>query len=72
MAVIREHYALVREAKPERWALVEFRKHLAGYLRGFRNAKSMRHSLMTAPDEGAFLRLLNDLDGRETSLPRAG
>ncbi|MCH7478272.1 MAG: tRNA-dihydrouridine synthase family protein [SAR324 cluster bacterium] len=66
--VIREHYRLMRAAKPARPALIEFRKHLVGYLRKFDHAKTARLALLTAPDEGAFLRLLDELGQRPLAL----
>ena len=66
--VIREHYRLVRSAKPARQGLIEFRKHLAGYLRDFDHAKAARLALLTAPDEGVFLRLLAELGQRPLAL----
>jgi tRNA-dihydrouridine synthase B len=65
--VIREHFALLREALPERVALLEFRKHLVGYLRGFELAKQARVALLQAPDPAALLRLLDDLGRREAA-----
>jgi len=50
---------LVRDA--ERLALIEFRKHLVGYLRGFELAKHARVALLEASDEAAFLRLVDGL-----------
>lgn len=69
--VIRRHFALTREDKPARRALLEFRKHLAGYLRGLPHIKPLRAALLTAPDERAFLSLLRGLDDLEP-LARAG
>ena len=66
------HYRLIRELKhvdaarklvrdPERLALIEFRKHLVGYLRGFDMAKHARVALLEANDEATFLRLVDGL-----------
>ena len=62
--VIRMHYGWARDSKPERLALVEFRKHLVGYLRGFPLAKQARVALLQAPDEAAFLRGIDALAGQ--------
>ena len=59
--VMREHYLLMREAKPERYALVEFRKHMAGYLRGFQMARATRKSLLEIGDEHTLLAQLDRL-----------
>ena len=66
------HYRLIRELKladaanglvrdPERLALIEFRKHLVGYLRGFDMAKHARVALLEAQDPAGFLRLVEGL-----------
>jgi len=66
------HYRLIHEMKredasrrlvrdPERLALIEFRKHLVGYLRGFEMAKHARVALLEANDEASFLRLVDGL-----------
>lgn len=60
-AVMRRHYALMRESKPERQALLEFRKHLAGYLRGFQLARQARRSLLEVSDEALLLERLQAL-----------
>ncbi|MEE8436411.1 MAG: tRNA-dihydrouridine synthase family protein [bacterium] len=59
--VMREHYLLMREAKPERFALIEFRKHMAGYLRGFQMARATRKSLLEIGDERTLLARLAGL-----------
>jgi len=71
VSVIREHYSLMCRLKDRPRALVEFRKHLSGYLRGVSHIKSMRGALMTAPDEGAFLRLLDALESCEAPIAQA-
>jgi tRNA-dihydrouridine synthase B len=69
---MRLHYTLLREhicADPTRKAhldplhiaLVEFRKHLVGYLRGFDMAKHARVAMLEARDESSFLRLVDGL-----------
>jgi tRNA-dihydrouridine synthase B len=69
---IRLHYRLLRDsifADPTRKAhvdplyvsLVEFRKHLVGYLRGFDMAKHARVAMLEAKDEAAFLGLVDGL-----------
>lgn len=49
--VIRQHYAYLRESLPERRAVLEFRKHLAGYLSGFPLARALRVRLLRIPGE---------------------
>src|SRR5262249_6635849 len=72
VSVIRDHYALMRDtlvgAAPaeridaaRRRALVEFRKHLVGYLRGFPLAKQARVAVLEAQDEATLLALLDGL-----------
>jgi tRNA-dihydrouridine synthase B len=60
-AVMREHYRLMRESRPERSALIEFRKHMAGYLRGFDLAKTARRTLLEITDERTLLQRLDAL-----------
>jgi tRNA-dihydrouridine synthase B len=66
------HYGLLREAiladktrkphlDPLHIALIEFRKHLVGYLRGFPLAKQARVALLEAQDEAAFHRGIEGL-----------
>lgn len=59
--VMIRHYQLMRESKPERQALIEIRKHLAGYLRGFQLAKQARRTLLEINDEATLLERLNAL-----------
>jgi tRNA-dihydrouridine synthase len=61
----------MRESKSERVALIEFRKHLVGYLRGFELAKTARVALLQARDEAAFLRLLEALEESPRALALA-
>lgn len=69
---LRLHYRLLQEAicadptrkahlDPLHIALVEFRKHLVGYLRGFPLAKQARVALLQAHDEASFQRLVAGL-----------
>ena len=69
--MIREHYGLMCELKHRRLALIEFRKHLSGYLRGVSHVKSIRGALLTAADEPSFLRLLDALEAREAPFAQA-
>ncbi len=69
--VIREHYRLMAQLKNRQQALLEFRKHLTGYLKGVSHIKAARTALMTAPDEGSFLHLLDALAGG-VPIARAG
>jgi tRNA-dihydrouridine synthase B len=59
--VMLRHYALMREERPERLALIEFRKHLVGYLRGFQLAKTARRTLLTVADEATLVQRLHAL-----------
>lgn len=73
ISVAIEHYFLLRKLKPERLALQEFRKYLGEYVQGFFHAKEYRRTLMEAPDETEFIRLMEDLKmiDREIPLPQA-
>ncbi|MBI3991937.1 MAG: tRNA-dihydrouridine synthase [Candidatus Lambdaproteobacteria bacterium] len=70
--VVRRHYAYAREARAERHALIEFRKHLAAYLRGFTGAKAARVRLMRMESEAEFLAALDELAHRAPPLAKAG
>ncbi len=72
VAVMRDHHALLRDSllaaasldrvdSTRRRALVEFRKHLVGYLRGFPLAKHARVAVLQAESEPALLELLDGL-----------
>jgi nifR3 family TIM-barrel protein len=69
--VMAEHLRLMCEAKPERTAVFEFRKHLTEYVRGFDDAKAVRRELLSMPDAASLLRRIESLalPGRE--IPRA-
>lgn len=49
-----EHFQLTREFKEERKALIEFRKHIAGYISGFYGSKYYRSLLMQSKSEKEF------------------
>ncbi len=51
VTVMKEHYRLMRESLPEGRALIDFRKHMAGYLRGFAMARSARKNLLQVEGE---------------------
>lgn len=55
IATMIEHFQLLREYKDERSSLIEFRKHVSGYLTGFQNAKSCRIRLMQSQTESEFI-----------------
>jgi nifR3 family TIM-barrel protein len=76
--VIRAHYTLMRDtlvaAAPadrvdaaRRRAVVEFRKHLVGYLRGFPLAKQARVAVLEAQHEATLLALLDGLPERQAA-----
>lgn len=71
VAMVRRHFQYSRESKSARLALIEFRKHLSGYLRGFPNARGVRREMMQIDDERAFLALLDTLAAREPPLAQA-
>lgn len=70
--VIQRHYQYMTEIKPPRRALIEFRKHLSGYLKGVPNVKPIRAKLVTAPDEPTLFGLLDELANRELFTAEAG
>ena len=72
LAVVRRHYAYAREAHAERHALIEFRKHLAAYLRGFADAKAVRVRLLRIESERELLAALDELEQRAAPLAKAG
>jgi len=51
-----EHFQYLRENKAERVSLIEFRKHIGGYIKGIPGAKSMRALLMQCKTEKEFLK----------------
>ena len=52
--IMIEHYRLLRREKDESKALIEFRKHISGYIKGFQDAKAMRQLLMKSENEKEF------------------
>jgi tRNA-dihydrouridine synthase len=48
------HFQLLRRYKDEHIALIEFRKHLSGYINGFNGAKSLRALLMKSTTDKEF------------------
>jgi len=49
-----EHFQLLRQYKDENIALIEFRKHLSGYVNGFTGAKTFRSLLMKSKSDREF------------------
>lgn len=49
--VMLEHFQLIRTFKEERRAVIEFRKHISGYIMGFDDAKQHRIRLMECQTE---------------------
>ena len=72
ISVMKEHYLLMRESLPEQRALIEFRKHLAGYLRGFAMARSVRKSLLEIEQERLLEERLTALAESPELLAKAG
>lgn len=50
-----EHFQLLRRYKEEQAALIEFRKHITGYIRGFNGAKLFRSRLMKSKTDREFI-----------------
>lgn len=61
VSIAIEHYHLLREIKPERVVLKEFRRYLGEYVQGFYQAKEYRKTLMEAQNETEFIKLMEDL-----------
>ena len=55
IAIMIEHFQLMRSYKEERKALIEFRKHISGYVTGFQDAKYHRGRLMKSETEQEFI-----------------
>ena len=49
------HFQLLLESKEEQKALIEFRKHISGYINGFTGAKACRSLLMQSQTEQEFV-----------------
>ncbi|MBU2647412.1 tRNA-dihydrouridine synthase [bacterium] len=49
-----EHFQLLRQYKDETISLIEFRKHITGYINDFPGAKAFRSLLMKSTTESAF------------------
>lgn len=49
------HFQLLRVYKDENKSLIEFRKHITGYINGFAGAKSIRTMLMQSQSENDFI-----------------
>lgn len=54
--VMLQHFALLRQYQEERRALIEFRKHISGYICGFSDAKACRALLMQSQTEEELTR----------------
>ena len=65
MAVMRRHAELLSEWLGEERGCVEFRKHVAWYLKGFRAGSAVRESLGTVSSLAALDALLDSLDPDE-------
>ncbi len=65
LAMIRRHYALMLDSKPEHIAVREMRKHIGWYLHGYRGAAHIRDEINRCQDPRTVISLLefffNDL-----------
>ncbi|HEY6951766.1 MAG TPA: tRNA-dihydrouridine synthase, partial [Bacteroidota bacterium] len=59
IALLNEHLDLCVDYKGERGAVIEFRKHYAGYLKGFPNASKTRIELMQFVEKAPVVEHLN-------------
>jgi len=72
VAVMIRHLHLMVETRPERRAVLEFRKHLVGYLKGFPHAKAARCTLLAVDQAAELERLLEGLAAGSAPLAKAG
>jgi nifR3 family TIM-barrel protein len=63
--VMAMHLGFALETKPVRAAVLEFRKHIAEYVRGFDDAKALRRELMATTDVDAVFRAIESLAALE-------
>jgi len=56
---IQKHYAYMSEAKGERTATLEMRKHIAWYLHGLHGAAAVRLEVYTAAEMQQVIEILN-------------
>ena len=61
VATMIEHLQLIRKYTFERKALIEFRKHITGYITGFQGAKIFRKKLMQVETEKEFIRIAQSI-----------
>lgn len=55
ISTMLDHFQLLREYKEEQKSLIEFRKHISGYINGFNGAKACRTLLMGSRTEKDFI-----------------
>ena len=55
------HFDLLLQVRPEKKALIEFRKHISGYIRGFEDAKACRSLLMACNTKEEFFKQSKNL-----------
>ena len=67
-----EHYCLLCSLKPERIAVMEFRKYLGHYLSGFHNARDWRARMMECNTGQEFVARMNQLREQIDPMPIAG
>ena len=61
ISVMIDHFQLLRENKEEWTSLIEFRKHISGYIKGIPGAKAMRGELMHCKTEQEFFKTANSI-----------
>ena len=67
-----EHYCLLCSLKPERIAVMEFRKYLGHYLSGFHNARDWRARMMECNNGQEFVERMYQLREQMDPMPIAG
>ncbi len=58
LEMIRRHYKLMLDSRPEHIAVREMRKHIGWYLHGYRGAAQIRNEINRCPDPRTVLSLL--------------
>lgn len=61
LPIIKKHLELSCEFKGQKWGIMEFRKHISCYIRGFPNASGFRQQLVTAETKDEVISILNKL-----------
>ena len=58
--IIKKHFSLMVEHYGEKFGILEFRKHIASYVKGYTNAKILRSSLMQATTKEQVSQIIDE------------